>query len=122
VQKPQQRAKENRLARKRRTGTVLKDANEKSVVVGVSWSQRDRIYKKARRKLTKFVVHDEQNSATVGDRVLIEEARPLSRTKRWRLVEILEKVDIAEVQPSDIDTEAVLAGTQQSEASEESGN
>ncbi|MCH7970119.1 MAG: 30S ribosomal protein S17 [Chloroflexi bacterium] len=110
------------MARKRRTGTVLKDANEKSVVVGVSWSQRDRIYKKARRKLTKFVVHDEQNSATVGDRVLIEEARPLSRTKRWRLVEILEKVDIAEVQPSDIDTEAVLAGTQQSEASEESGN
>ncbi len=110
------------MARKRRTGTVLKDANEKSVVVGVSWSQRDRIYKKARRKLTKFVVHDEQNSATVGDRVLIEEARPLSRTKRWRLVEILEKVDIAEVQPSDIDTEADLAGTQQSEASEESGN
>ena len=110
------------MARKRRTGTVLKDANEKSVVVGVSWSQRDRIYKKARRKLTKFVVHDEQNSATVGDRVLIEEARPLSRTKRWRLVEILEKVDIAEVQPSDIDTEAVLAGAQQSEASEESGN
>ncbi|MCH8229414.1 MAG: 30S ribosomal protein S17 [Chloroflexi bacterium] len=110
------------MARKQRTGTVLKDANEKSVVVGVSWSQRDRIYKKARRKLTKFVVHDEQNSATVGDRVLIEEARPFSRTKRWRLVEILEKVDIAEVQPSDIDTEAVLAGTQQSEASEVSGN
>lgn len=105
------------MARKQRTGIVLKDANEKSVVVGVSWLQRDRIYKKARRMLTKFVVHDEQNSATVGDRVLIEEARPLSRSKRWRLVEILEKVDIAEVQPSDIDTEAVLAGTAESEES-----
>ena len=110
------------MARKQRTGTVLKDTNEKSVVVGVSWLQRDRIYKKARRRLTKFVVHDEQNSATVGDRVLIEEARPLSRTKRWRLVEILEKVDVAEVQPSDIDTEAVLAGAPNSEASEESGD
>ena len=107
------------MARKQRTGTVLKDANEKSVVVGVSWLQRDRIYKKARRKLTKFVVHDEQNSATVGDRVLIEEARPLSRSKRWRLVEILEQVDIAEVQPSDIDSEAVLTGTAESEESED---
>jgi len=107
------------LARKQRTGTVLKDTNEKSVVVGVSWLQRDRIYKKARRKLTKFVVHDEQNSATVGDRVLIEESRPLSRSKRWRLVEILEKIDVAEVQPSDIDSEAVLSGTAETE---ESGN
>ena len=105
------------MARKQRTGTVLKDTNEKSVVVGVSWLQRDRIYKKARRKLTKFVVHDEQNSATVGDRVLIEEARPLSKTKRWRLVEILEKVDVAEVQPSDIDTEAVLSGASSPEES-----
>jgi small subunit ribosomal protein S17 len=105
------------LARKQRTGTVLKDTNEKSVIVGVSWLQRDRMYKKARRKMTKFVVHDEENSATLGDRVLIEEARPLSKSKRWRLVEILEKVDLAEVQPSDIDTEAVLAGTADSEES-----
>ena len=107
------------MARKQRTGTVLKDTNEKSVVVGVTWLQRDRIYKKARRKQTKFVVHDEQNSATVGDRVLIEESRPISRSKRWRLVEILEKVDVAEVQPSDIDSEAVLSGAAETE---ESGN
>ena len=105
------------MARKQRTGTVLKDTNEKSVIVGVSWLQRDRMYKKARRKMTKFVVHDEENSATLGDRVLIEEARPLSKSKRWRLVEIVEKVDVAEVQPSDIDTEAVLAGTADSEES-----
>ena len=81
------------MARKQQTGTVLKDKNDKSVIVGVSWLQRDRIYKKARRKLTKFVVHDENNSATVGDRVLIEESRPISKTKRWRLVNILDKVD-----------------------------
>ncbi len=99
------------MARKQQTGTVLKDQNDKSVVVGVSWLQRDRIYKKARRKVTKFVVHDESNMATVGDRVLIEEGRPISKTKRWRLVSILDRVEVAEIQPSDIDNEAALTGT-----------
>ena len=106
------------MARKQQTGTVLKDKNDKSVI-GVSWLQRDRIYKKARRKLTKFVVHDENNSATVGDRVLIEESRPISKTKRWRLVNILDKVDVAEVQPSDIVGEAELTGTATTEESED---
>jgi len=107
------------LARKQQTGTVLKDKNDKSVIVGVSWLQRDRIYKKARRKLTKFVVHDESNSASVGDRVLIEESRPISKTKRWRLVNILDKVDVAEVQPSDIIGEAELTGASATEESED---
>ena len=65
--------------------------------------------------LTKFVVHDEQNAATIGDRVLIEESRPISKTKRWRLVSIVDKVDVAEVQPSDIVSEADLAGVEDSE-------
>ncbi|MGB1748947.1 MAG: 30S ribosomal protein S17 [Dehalococcoidia bacterium] len=107
------------MARRQRTGTVLKDKNDKSVVVGVSWLQRDRIYKKARRKLTKFVVHDENNDATLGDRVLIEESRPMSKTKRWRLVSVLDKVDVAEVQPEEIDTEAALTGADESEGSED---
>ena len=107
------------MARKQQTGTVLKDQNDKSVVVGVSWLQRDRIYKKARRKVTKFVVHDESNTATVGDRVLIEEGRPISKTKRWRLVSILDRVEVAEIQPSDIDNEAALTGTLDSAESED---
>ena len=107
------------MARRQRTGTVLRDKNDKSVVVGVSWLQRDRIYKKARRKLTKFVVHDENNDATLGDRVLIEESRPMSKTKRWRLVSVLDKVDVAEVQPEEIDTEAALTGADESEGSED---
>ena len=107
------------MARKQQTGTVLKDKNDKSVIVGVSWLQRDRIYKKARRKLTKFVVHDENNLATVGDRVLIEESRPISKTKRWRLVNILDKVDVAEIQPSDIVGEAELTGVIATEESED---
>ena len=69
--------------------------------------------------LTKFVVHDEQNAATIGDRVLIEESRPISKTKRWRLVSILEKVDVAEVQPADLVSEAALAGADASEGSED---
>ena len=107
------------MARKQQTGTVLKDKNDKSVVVGVSWLQRDKIYKKARRMLTKFVVHDEQNSATIGDRVLIEESRPISKSKRWRLVNIIDKVDVAEVQPSDIVSEAALTGAEDSEEGSE---
>ena len=107
------------MARKQQTGTVLKDQNDKSVVVGVSWLQRDRIYKKARRKITKFVVHDESNMATVGDRVLIEEGRPISKTKRWRLVSILDRVEVADIQPSDIDNEAALTGISDSAESKD---
>ena len=107
------------MARKQQTGTVLKDQNDKSVVVGVSWLQRDRIYKKARRKITKFVVHDESNTATVGDRVLIEEGRPISKTKRWRLVSVLDRVEVAEIQPSDIDNEAALTGISDSAESQD---
>jgi len=107
------------VARKQQTGTVLKDQNDKSVVVGVSWLQRDRIYKKARRKITKFVVHDESNMATVGDRVLIEEGRPISKTKRWRLVSVLDRVEVADIQPSDIDNEAALTGISGSAESED---
>tara|TARA_B100001146_G_scaffold167777_1_gene148554 strand:- start:520 stop:843 length:324 start_codon:yes stop_codon:yes gene_type:complete len=107
------------VARKQQTGTVLKDQNDKSVVVGVSWLQRDRIYKKARRKITKFVVHDESNMATVGDRVLIEEGRPISKTKRWRLVSVLDRVEVADIQPSDIDNEAALTGISDSAESKD---
>ena len=107
------------MARKQQTGTVLKDQNDKSNVVGVSWLQRDRIYKTARRKITKFVVHDESNQATVCDRVLIEQSRPISKTKRWRLVDVLDRVEVAEIQPSEIDSEAALAGTPDSAGSED---
>ena len=88
--------------RRRQEGTVLSDKNDQSIVVGVSWLQRDRIYKN-RRRMTRLVAHDPTNSASVGDRVLLEESRPISKTKRWRLVEIVQKVDVAEVQPEDID-------------------
>lgn len=100
--------------RRRQLGTVLSDKNDKSIVVGVSWSQRHRIYRKARRRITRLVAHDPQNEATTGDRVLIEETRPISKTKRWRLVDIVAKVDVAEVQPGEIDPETVASASENS--------
>lgn len=105
--------------RRRQLGTVLSDKNDQTIVVGVSWLQRHRIYGKNRRRLTRLVAHDPDNSASIGDRVLLEEARPISRTKRWRLVEIVEKVDVAEVQPAEIDRmpgEALGDNTESDEA------
>ena len=89
--------------RRRQFGTVLNDKNDQTIVVGVSWLQRHRLYKKNRRRLTRLVAHDPANKASIGDRVLLEESRPISRTKRWRLIEIVDKVDVAEFQPAEID-------------------
>ena len=89
--------------RKTRTGTVIRDKNDKTIVVAYSWSQRHRVYKRHRRRITKFVAHDEHNEASVGDLVVIEEHRPLSKTKRWRLRRIVERVDV--VDPGDAPTE-----------------
>jgi small subunit ribosomal protein S17 len=94
------------LGRKQRVGTVVGDKMDKSIVVSFSWTSRHRIYGKARRRATKFHVHDENNQASLGDIVRIEETRPLSKTKHWRLVEIVKAIDVAEVQPSELDPEA----------------
>jgi len=94
------------LGRKQRVGTVVGDKMDKSIVVSYSWTSRHPIYGKARRRASRFHVHDETNQASIGDVVLIEETRPISKTKRWRLVEIVKAVDVAEVQPSEVDPEA----------------
>ncbi|WP_200206262.1 30S ribosomal protein S17 [Micromonospora coerulea] len=80
-----------RARRKVREGLVVSDKMEKTVVVEVEDRVRHALYGKIMRRTSKLKVHDEQNSAGIGDRVLIMETRPLSATKRWRLVEILEK-------------------------------
>ena len=94
-------------SRRTRVGTVLSDKADKTITVGVPWLQRDRIYRKKRRRLTRLAAHDEENQARTGDQVLVEESRPLSRRKRWRLVEVLQKADLAEVRPVDIDPETI---------------
>ncbi|MFI7076710.1 30S ribosomal protein S17 [Micromonospora sp. NPDC049903] len=77
--------------RKVREGLVVSDKMDKTVVVEVEDRVKHALYGKIMRRTSKLKVHDEQNSAGVGDRVLIMETRPLSATKRWRIVEILEK-------------------------------
>ena len=80
-----------RSLRKKRIGRVVSDKMEKTIVVAVETKVRHPLYGKTINKTTKFKVHDENNEAKINDRVSIMETRPLSRDKRWRLVEIVEK-------------------------------
>ncbi|QIX25759.1 30S ribosomal protein S17 [Nocardioides sp. JQ2195] len=80
-----------RKSRKVREGLVIGDKMDKTVVVSVEDRVKHALYGKVMRRSSKLKVHDEQNECGVGDRVLIMETRPLSATKRWRLIEILEK-------------------------------
>src|SRR5665213_4292310 len=84
-------ADEKRGFRKTREGLVISDKMEKTVVVAVEDRVKHPLYGKVLRRTSKLKAHDEDNSAGVGDRVLLMETRPLSATKRWRVVEILEK-------------------------------
>jgi small subunit ribosomal protein S17 len=80
-----------RNSRKQRIGLVVSDKMDKTVVVNVEEKFKHALYGKVLRRNIKLKAHDEENSAGIGDRVLITETRPLSATKRWRVVEILEK-------------------------------
>jgi small subunit ribosomal protein S17 len=78
-------------ARKTREGLVVSDKMDKTVVVAVEDRVKHPLYGKVIRRTSKLKAHDEQNEAGVGDRVLLAETRPLSATKRWRVVEVVEK-------------------------------
>ncbi len=95
--------------RKVRVGTVVSDKMDKTVVVVVEWRRPHPLYKKPVRRRTRFYAHDEEGQCRVGDLVRIVETRPLSRTKRWRVAEVLARIEIAEIQPEDIGAD-VLAG------------
>ena len=82
---------ERRAARKVRTGVVVSDAMEKTVVVRIASQVRHPLYGKIVRRSTKLKAHDESVGAKLGDTVRIMETRPLSKTKRWRVVEVVEK-------------------------------
>ena len=105
-------------ARKVRVGEVISAKMDKTVVVAVRWQQRNLVYKKPRRRITKLYAHDNENQCRLGDMVRIEETRPLSRTKRWRLLEIVERREVAEVKPVELD-EGIL--TEEAEADIQDG-
>ena len=93
--------------RKPRVGTVVSDKNDKTIVVEIERASRHRIYHKVIRRTKKYHVHDENNVATVGDLVRIEECRPMSRMKRWTLVAVLTERAVAEVAPESLDASLV---------------
>ena len=80
-----------RNLRKTRTGMVISDKMDKTVVVAVIDNVRHPLYKKIVKRTVKFKAHDEQNACGIGDTVMIMETRSISKDKRWRVVEIIEK-------------------------------
>jgi small subunit ribosomal protein S17 len=94
---PAEQQAPQRHRRQQKVGRVVSDKMQKTIVVAVESLKRDRIYKRTYKYTTKFKAHDETNDARIGDIVRIEETRPLSKDKRWRLVEILQRA--AQVTP-----------------------
>lgn len=82
---------ETRNLRKVRTGVVTSNSMEKTITVAVTWKEKHPIYGKFVNRTKKYHVHDEKNDCNVGDTVTIMETRPLSKLKRWRLIEINER-------------------------------
>ncbi|MBD8348654.1 SSU ribosomal protein S17P [Dysgonomonas alginatilytica] len=82
---------ETRNLRKERIGVVFSNKMDKTVTVAVKWKEKHPIYGKFVNKTKKFHAHDEKNECNIGDTVRIMETRPLSKTKRWRLIEIIER-------------------------------
>ena len=112
-------AKQTGLRGKVRDGTVVSDKMQKTVVVAVEANFRHRLYKKTVRRVRRLMAHDEAEVAHLGDRVRIIEAAPISRRKRWRLLEVLTRADLPEVAPESIDLE--LLGEVKSEEPESEG-
>ena len=82
---------ETRNLRKERTGVVTSNKMNKSITVAIKWKEKHPIYGKFVNKTKKYHAHDEKNECGIGDTVKIMETRPLSKTKRWRLVQIIER-------------------------------
>lgn len=88
--------------RKTRQGRVVSDRMDKTVVVAVETFRHHPIYRKTVRRVTRYKAHDEGNQCAMGDTVRLEETRPLSRDKRWRVTEIVIKAEQIEVKPEEI--------------------
>ena len=103
--------------RKVRTGTVVRTKMDKTAVVQIVWKQRHRLYRKQMRRVARFHIHDPLSQCKLGDVVRIQEVRPISKTKRWRLLDILERHEVAEVRPIELESDAEVVVT--SDPSEE---
>ena len=94
-----------RSMRKVRVGAVVRTNQDKTAIVEMVWKQRHRIYRKQMRRVARFYVHDPENQCRLGDTVRVEETRRISKNKHWRLIEILERRQVADVRPMDLETD-----------------
>ena len=94
-----------RSMRKVRIGAVVRTNQDKTAIVEMVWKQRHRLYRKQMRRVARFYVHDEENQCRLGDTVRIEETRRISKNKHWRLIAILERKEVADVRPIDLETD-----------------
>ncbi|MBM3942859.1 MAG: 30S ribosomal protein S17 [SAR202 cluster bacterium] len=103
--------------RKVRTGSVVRTRMNKTAVVEMVWKQPHPIYGKGQRRVARFYVHDPQGQCKVGDVVRIQETRPISKTKHWRLLQIVERHQVADVRPIELEQDPQAAGTAAAPAS-----
>ena len=106
--------------RKVRVGSVVRTGMEKTAVVESVWKQRHRLYRKQMRRVARYRVHDPLNQCQVGDLVRIEETRPISKTKHWRILEIMQRRQVADVQPIELEADAEIVVDQPEDTLEES--
>ncbi len=97
-----------KVNRKIRTGRVVSDKMDKTVVVSVEWREQHKLYRRVIKRKRQFKAHDETNDVRFGDLIKIIETRPLSKDKRWMVLEVVERADIAEVQLGEIDETRAL--------------
>lgn len=112
---------ETEVVHKVRIGRVVSAKMQKTRIVAIKWKQHHPKYKRLVSRETKFKVHDEKNESKLGDLVRIVEGRPLSKEKRWRLAEIVERGMVADLKPTEIDENrlAELAAKQRPVKAEE---
>ena len=97
--------------RKVRVGSVVRTGMDKTAVVENVWKQRHRLYGKQVRRVARFRVHDPLNQCQLGDVVRIEETRPISKTKHWRILEIVQRRRVADVRPIELESDAEIPET-----------
>ena len=97
-----------RSMRKVRVGSVVRTGMDKTAVVENVWKQRHRLYGKQVRRVARFRVHDPLNQCQLGDVIRIEETRPISKTKHWRILEIIQRRRVADVRPIELESDAEI--------------
>jgi small subunit ribosomal protein S17 len=109
-----------RPGQKTMVGVVVSDKMDKTIVVAVQRPKQHRLYGKTLRRTTRYKVHDPNNACRLGDTVRLVETRPISKEKRWRVVEILQHKEVAEIRPSVIGQEIERAIEEPDEAAAQS--